>query len=529
MLCAGLFLMKQPLAAPSLDRLAAPVRQNPRIDEWMSLCQRPDIGRMEKWLADNLADELVEQAPVDEVAQEEAEFCKSHGGFRIVQKAGTREDMSLVAMGTKSGVWFDFSLAENAGGKIAGLHHRVTSPPEAQLPPLRSDAEIAAEVRRKVARLSRSDLFSGIVSVARDKHIIVKASGGYADRVGKAPITGTTRFTVGSLSKMFTAVAIGQLVDQGKVKFDDPVGKFFPDYPNQIVREQVTVGMLLSHTAGMGDFLANRTPEMMKNGVKRAVEFMPLYDKDSLQFEPGKGWAYSNAGFALAGAIVEQASGEDFADYLRKHVFAVAGMARSDPNNVPVSANSLVTPYTKVTAQGPSPDWHAAENDIGSPAGGAVSTADDLVRFADALREGKLVSQATLAEITKTHGTTPWGAHYGYAMEIADTYGLTVVGHGGGFAGVSSHLYILLDSKYTVVTLANQDPPAADYAGVNIAAIVAKRAKLESAAVRRTAQREKNRLANLKPKRDICRSARKPEVEAKEARGIASRAECHQS
>jgi CubicO group peptidase (beta-lactamase class C family) len=242
------------------------------------------------------------------------------------------------------------------------------------------------------------------------------------------------------------------------------------------------VGMLLSHTAGMGNFLAKRTPEMMKDGVKRASEFMPLYDKDDLQFEPGKSWAYSNAGLALAGAIVEQASGEDYPDYLREHVFAVAGMAGSDPNNVPVSSKSLVTPYTKSTAQGLSPDWHEAEHDIGSPAGGAISTADDLVRFADALREGKLVSKATFAAMAKTHGTTPWGAHYGYAMEIADTYGRTVVGHGGGFPGVSTHLYVLLDSRYTVVILANQDPPAADYAGVNIAAIVAERAKLESVA-----------------------------------------------
>jgi CubicO group peptidase (beta-lactamase class C family) len=337
-----------------------------------------------------------------------------------------------------------------------------------QAAPNLSDAAVATAVSSRLAELGAKGEFSGIVIAARGTMYLAVASAGFADRARKTPITPSTRFTIGSMGKMFTAAAVGQLVDKGQVSFDDVVGRFFPDYPNATVRTKVTVGMLLSHTAGMGDFLARRTPAMMKAGVKQAVEFLPLYASDEPAFEPGTKWAYSNAGLALAGAIVEKVSGESYPDYLRAHVFRPAGMTGSDPNNIPRADLQLVVPYTKESDLGRTESWHEALRDIGSPAGGAISTAEDLVRFADALRGGRLVSVETFRKMVSPHGTPPRNGRYGYATEIVTESGRTIVGHGGGFPGVSTHIYIVLDSPYTVVALANQDPPAAE-AGAEVA------------------------------------------------------------
>jgi CubicO group peptidase (beta-lactamase class C family) len=449
------------------------------VGEWIKLCQAPDLDQMTKWQSANLSDAGAKDDPAQDRAHEDFELCALNGGFRIAAVTQSNPNaISLALVGLKSNIWLKQRLAVNGTGKLEEVSLLPMAPVEGALPKDLSDAAIGREVNRIVAKLSGLGLFSGIVRVSRGTETIASASGGYADRAKKTPITGSTQFTLGSMGKMFTGASIGQLVDQGKMSFGDTVGKFFPDYPNSTVREKVTVGMLLSHTAGMDDFLGKRTPEMMTRGVKRAAEFMPLYEHDEPQFVPGTHWAYSNSGLALAGAIVEKVSGEDYPDYIRRHIFAAAGMTNSDPNNIPHLTTKLVTPYTKQTEGAPTPDWHEAEHDIGSPAGGAISSAGDLVRFAEALRSGKLMSHPTFEEMRTPSDRAPHDYKYGFAMEIEDVYSRTIVGHGGGFPGVSTHLYLVVDSPYTVVVLSNEDPPAADYVGSAVVALVAEKTKL---------------------------------------------------
>src|SRR5689334_6420616 len=156
--------------------------------------------------------------------------------------------------------------------KTVGVGLGPPVPAEATPPNGRSDAAMASDISSHADKLAKAGLVSVILIIARDGKPIVTRTDGFADRGKKIAFTPSTQFTLGSMGKMFTAAAVGQLVDQGKLSHDDVVGKFFPQFANKTIREKATVGMLLSHTAGMKDFLSKRSPEMMKNGVKRAAE-----------------------------------------------------------------------------------------------------------------------------------------------------------------------------------------------------------------------------------------------------------------
>jgi CubicO group peptidase (beta-lactamase class C family) len=449
------------------------------LTEWLAMCKSPNLEQMTKWNTAHVAEEIFKFAPADKLAKDDFNDCTESGGYRVAEITEAKpERVTALAATNKTEAWFNITMVLDKQGKIIGVGLGPAPPSEATLPKDLSDAALTSDINAHADKLAKAGLVSGILIIARNGKPIVTRADGFADREKKIAFTPATQFTLGSMGKMFTAAAVGQLVDQGELTYDDVVGKFFPQFANKTIREKATVGMLLSHTAGMKDFLGKRSPEMMKNGVKRAAEFIPLYENDEPRFEPGTSWAYSNAGLALAGAIVEKVSGEDYPDYIRKHIFEPTGMKDSDPNNIPGPRPHLVVPYTHMSQQGPSADWDEAEHDIGSPAGGAISTAADLIRFAHALRKGKLVSKATFEKMTQPHGKSPRGS-YGYAMEIADVYSRTVVGHGGGFPGVSTHLYMVLDSPYTVVVLANQDPPASELIGERAKALVVEKAKKE--------------------------------------------------
>ena len=329
-------------------------------------------------------------------------------------------------------------------------------PPEFAIPRL-ARAELNRTMDQRLAQDAAADRFAGTVMVMRHGKTIYRSAVGLADRAARSPVTMDTRFRIGSANKMFTAVAVLQLVEKGRIALDAPVGTYLPDYPNADFAKNVTVRQLLSHTGGAGEIF---TPEYQAKRLetRNPADYVALFgNRAQDSSEEGKG-AYSNYGFVLLGRIVEAVSAEDYYDYVQRHILAPAGMTATGSLPEEVAVPNRSRGYMK------GKDGKLADNvDTlpwrGTPAGGGYTTARDLIRFGEALRSGKLLSKAMVDQATSPQRPDGW---YGFGFVIAGQ-GLTRNwGHGGGAPGMNAALRIYPELDAIVVALSNLDPLAAD-------------------------------------------------------------------
>ena len=331
-----------------------------------------------------------------------------------------------------------------------------------------ADALKALSVRAD--RLASEDEFSGAVLVARHGRVLFSRAYGLADRERRIANTARTRFRIGSMNKMFTAVAILQLVEAGKLELTAPLGTYLPDYPNREVATKVTIHQLLTHTGGTGDIFGPEFDAHRKQ-LRTLNDYVRLYGKRGLAFEPGSEWAYSNYGFLLLGVVIERVTGQSYYDYVQQHVYTPAPMTRSGslPENQAIpdlSTGYILPPGGAVAAGGPRS--RAPNTDTlpyrGTSAGGGYSTVEDLARFANALLGHKLLSPDASKQLTtgKVDSLLGPGVRYAYGFgDARDSDGNGWFGHGGGAPGMNGDLRIYPESGYVVAVLANLDPPAA--------------------------------------------------------------------
>jgi D-alanyl-D-alanine carboxypeptidase len=343
--------------------------------------------------------------------------------------------------------------------------HRITMlglnaiprPADFGLPHL-GQSELIAATRKEIERQTADDQFSGAVLIAKDGKPIFSEAYGQADREHKIPNTLKTRFRIGSMNKMFTAVCTLQLVQAGKLGLQDPIGKYLTDYPNKNVATKVTIHHLLTHTGGTGDFFGPEF-ETHRLELKTLQDYINLYGKRDLKFEPGSKWEYSNYGFLLLGVIIEKVTGQSYYDYVREHVYAPAGMTAtgSEPEDQPVTDRSVG--YTRMEGS----DWKPNTDTLpwrGTSAGGGYSTVEDLAKFAAALQEHKLLNAEYTDLLTTGKPGTPDNS-YAYGFGDRKVNGIRCFGHGGGAPGMNGDLKICPANGYVVAVLANLDPPAA--------------------------------------------------------------------
>jgi D-alanyl-D-alanine carboxypeptidase len=334
----------------------------------------------------------------------------------------------------------------------------VDRPQDLAIPRLSQAGALKALLHR-VDQAAARDEFMGVVLIESHGKILLDKAWGYADRERKIPLKVSDKFRLGSMNKMFTAVATLQLVAKGKLSLDGTVGQYLPNYPNREIARKTTIRMLLTHTGGTGDIFG---PEFDKHRLqlRTLADYVKLYGARAPEFPPGTQTGYSNFGFILLGVIIQKMSGEDYYDYVRKHIFLPAGM--EDTGSLPerVTVPGRVNGYTKKDGK-----WVLNTDTLpwrGTSAGGGYSTLADLLRFAHAMMDGKLLPNNLRDAATRSETKDDW---YGYGFEVHGNGLAHSYGHTGGAPGMAAEMRVYPGVKTVIIGLCNVDgyPPASYY------------------------------------------------------------------
>ena len=355
---------------------------------------------------------------------------------------------------------FAMAVEENEPHSITEWHLDAIATPAEFATGRLSETEALETAKARIDELVKDEKFSGAVLVTKNGKAIMSGAYGLADRENKIPNSLNTKFRIGSMNKMFTAVSILQLVQSGKMKLSEPFGKYVSDYPNKDVAGKVTIEQLLTHTGGTGDIFGPQFQEHRKD-LRNLQDYVNLYGKRGLEFAPGSRWEYSNYGFLLLGVVVERVSGKSYYDYVRENVYVPAAM-----NSTASLAEDQDVPGRSIgyTAFGGA-DVHANGDTLpyrGTSAGGGYSTVEDLQRFAGALVDHKLLTAEYTDLLTTGKVATPHGGKYAFGFfDDGAESGARHFGHGGGAPGMNGELQIYPQSGYVIAVLSNLDPPAA--------------------------------------------------------------------
>lgn len=328
------------------------------------------------------------------------------------------------------------------------------------------------KLRNFIEQRAKTDEFSGVVLVARNGEVILEYVCGFANKEKQIPNKIDIKFNLGSTNKMFTGVAIAKLAEQGKLSFQDTVGKHLPNYPNKEVAEKVTIHHLLTHTSGLGHYLNEKYMANREN-LKTIDDFIKLFVSEPLLFKPGEKVSYSGNGYTLLGKIIEAISGQSYYDYIRENIYRKANMLDTDSFEIDIDniRPDIAIGYTRrLDIQGNMGSGERKNNlwinlIKGEAAGGGYSTCNDLLSFSKALMQNKLLSDYMIKTVLMPHvlegSKNEQSKYYGYGFQIWDINGLKRIGHPGRFAGINVRFDIFPDLDYTVIVLSNYDPPSA--------------------------------------------------------------------
>lgn len=319
-----------------------------------------------------------------------------------------------------------------------------------------TSSEALAEALQEYLTLAEAQGFSGSVFVGLEGETLLAEGYGMANRAEGIPNTKETLYDIGSITKMFTAIAILQLESAGKLSVDDPITNYFDNVPGD--KAEITLDQILFHNAGLIDFVAGDdfTPITKEETIEETLS-APLL------FAPGEDWSYSNAGYSLLAAIIEQVSGQSYVEYMHTHIFEPAGMTdtgfygdtRWDAAQVAhgyLHGRDMDSPL-----HWPGPYWGILGN------GGIVTTVVDMARWDEALRTGALLDEAATEKLFTPRMTMDESEEltfyevYGGGLLVRGDGSRISASTGGNDYGFLADYLRYMDDDITVITLTNDE------------------------------------------------------------------------
>lgn len=304
--------------------------------------------------------------------------------------------------------------------------------------------------------------------VAIKGQIVYKKAFGMANLELNVPMQPDMIFRIGSITKQFTAIAILQLFEQGKLDLQDDITKFIPDYPTQGYK--ITVEHLLTHTSGIKSYTS--VPEFAQYARidKTLLEVINIFKNQPMEFAPGTKWNYNNSGYFLLGYIIEKVSGKTYPQYIEDNFFKPLGMTNS--------CFGSDTRIIKNRAAG----YQAADSGVANAeimsmkipfsAGSVQSTVEDLYKWNQALHSYKLVKKETLDKaFTEYKLVNGKGTGYGYGWFLSQLQGSPTIEHGGGINGFLTNAIYLPTEDVFVAVFSNSTSKAPDFASMKMAAL----------------------------------------------------------
>jgi len=347
-------------------------------------------------------------------------------------------------MGPEARTWVGVLVVGLTATVVTVLATACWAEPAVQSDPI---ATIDAQLRQYAVEGS----FSGAVLIARNGEVLYSSGFAFANREEQTPNTDHTPFNICSMGKTFTAAAIMLLVDEGEVDLNAPIRTYLPDFPEQMA-DQITVHNLLSHTSGLGNYMAHRDFGGNMASLTTIDQMYRLVMQEELRFTPGTRFSYANSGYVVLGKIIESVSGQSYFDFVRARIFAPLGMDETEFYLFDDRPENVALGYTRDG----SGEFELEADRAPNPAsdGGVHSTVGDLFAFDRALHEASFLSTSS-----RDLMFTPNLNGYGYGLSIKPpeehASGRTSIGHTGGLMDRSTVLRHFIDDDIVIIVLSN--------------------------------------------------------------------------